>query len=141
MYLIGYRNNETDKYPAYYRLDRIYSFNIIRDQTYHEKEKVSSYMNDYSSGITQMYGGEYVELCLKCKKEFYPYLYDKFRSAKIDRQDENAVEVRISAFEDGFLKWMISQPQDMIMILQPASTKIKLVEEAQKIINKYGGTQ
>lgn len=141
MYLIGYRNNETDKYPAYYRLDRIYSFNIIRDQTYHEKEKVNSYMTDYSSGITQMYGGEYVELCLKCKKEFYPYLYDKFRSAKIDRQDENAIEVRISAFEDGFLKWMISQPQDMIMILQPASTKNKLVEEAQKIINKYGGTQ
>lgn len=141
MYLIGYRNNETDIYPAYYRLDRIYSFDVIRDQTYHEKEKVSCFMKDYSAGVIQMFGGEYVQLSLKCKKEFYPYLYDKFRSAKIVSDDENTFEVKLSAFEDGFIKWIISQQQDMVTILEPESTKIKLVEEAQKIINKYGGIQ
>ena len=141
MYLIGYIKDKMDKHPAYYRLDRIYSFNIIREQTYNEQEKVCSYMNDYLPGIIQMYGGEYVEICLKCKKEFYSYLHDKFKSVKIDRQYGNTIEVRITTFEDGFIKWIISQPHDMIMILQPETTKNKLVKEAQKIINKYGGVQ
>lgn len=139
LYMIGYRDNEEDKYPAYYRLDRIYSFSIIRNQTYQEQNKVSTYMQNYSNGIIQMFGGEYVEVTLRCKKGFYSYLHDKFRDAKVIKQDETEVEVVISVFEEGFVKWLISQPQNMIMIVKPESTILKLIGEAQKIVDKYGG--
>lgn len=139
LYMIGFRYNKNDKYPAYYRLDRIYSFEELRKQTFDEQKKVEDYLNNYLNGITQMYGGKYISITLKCNKEYYPYLYDKFRNAKISEENENSFIVKIDAFEDGFVKWLISQSQAMITIMEPESTKNKLVEEAEKIIKKYGG--
>lgn len=139
LYLIAYRCGESDEYPAYYRLDRIYSFTIDRTQTQDEKNKINHYMRYYANGITQMYGGEYVDIELQCQKQFFPYLHDKFRKVAIVEDCDELITVKISAFEEGFIKWLISQPQDMCMIMKPESTKNKLVEEAQKIIRKYGG--
>lgn len=139
LYFIGYREKTEDNYPAYYRLDRIYSFSIIRNQTYIEQKKVKSFMDNYSSGITQMYGGEFVDIILKCKKDYFSYLYDKFRNVEMISQDDEVVIAKVSAFEEGFIKWMISQSQDMVSVVQPESTKNRLVEEARKIISKYGG--
>lgn len=139
LYMIGYRCKENDDYPAYYRLDRIYSFTVVRDQTRQEQEKVEYYTKNYANGITQMFGGQYVEIILRCMKENYSYLHDKFRKAEILEQDEKLITVKISAFEDGFVKWLISQSQDLFTIIQPDSTKNKLVEAAKKIVKKYGG--
>lgn len=139
LYLIGYRENKMDDYPAYFRLDRIYSFDVIRSQTSTEQEKVKSYMESYFSGITQMYGGDFIEITLECKEKYFSYIHDKFRSAKILNQNKEVLTIKICAFEDGFVKWMMSQPQNMVSVIQPESTWYKLLEEAKKIISKYGG--
>lgn len=139
LYLIAYRDKSGDKYPAYYRLDRIYSFNILRDQTVIEQKMVKMFIDNYSHGITQMYGGEYVEVVIKCKKSFYSYVFDKFRDVEIIEQNAESMTVSFWTFEEGFIKWFIGQPQDMMLVQQPDSTKKKLVVEAQKIIRKYGG--
>lgn len=140
MYLIAYNIIETENYPMYYRMDRIYSFETIRKQTYIERDKVQFFLKEYKSHHMQITKGELSEIYLSCKKSFYPYLYDRFRNAEIQKQDDDVLEIKITVFEDSFLKWFISQPQDKVTIIEPISTKTKLVEMTQKIINKYGGT-
>lgn len=139
LYLIGYREDRIDEYPAYFRLDRIYSFYITRNQTMKEQEKVKSFMEKHYGGIVQMYGGNFVEIMLECKEKYFSYVCDKFRNAKIVEQDKELLTVKISAFEDGFVKWVMGQSHDMVTLLGPESTKNKLVEKARNIIRKYGG--
>lgn len=137
LYLIGYDRQKDYIYPAYYRLDRINSFIIVRKQYKDEKNKVKNYLKFYAKGITQMYGGEYVEIVLSCKKEFYSYIYDKFLNVEIISKNDETVKVKLCAFEDGFVKWLISQPTNMLYVEKPYSTREKLLQEAQKIINIY----
>lgn len=139
LYLIGYREDKVDEYPAYFRLDRIYSFEITRNQTIREQEKIKAYMENYSGGIVQMYGGRFVEITLECKEDYFSYVYDKFRNAEIVEQDKELLTVKFSAFEDGFVKWLMGQSQDRVALLGPESTKNKLVENARNIMKKYGG--
>ena len=139
LYLIGYREDKMDEYPAYFRLDRIYSFEITRSQTIREQEKIRAYMEKYFNGMVQMYGGSFVEITLACKEDYFSYVYDKFRNAEIVEQDKELLTVKIGAFEDGFVRWLMGQSQDRVALLGPESTKNKLVESAKTIIKKYGG--
>ncbi len=139
LYLIGYREDKMDEYPAYFRLDRIYSFEITRSQTIRGQEKIRAYMEKYFNGMVQMYGGSFVEITLACKEDYFSYIYDKFRNAEIVEQDKELLTVKIGAFEDGFVRWLMGQSQDRVALLGPESTKNKLVESAKTIIKKYGG--
>lgn len=139
LYLIGYREDKMDEYPAYFRLDRIYSFEITRSQTIREQEKIRAYMEKYFNGMVQMYGGSFVEITLACKEDYFSYIYDKFRNAEIVEQDKELLTVKIGAFEDGFVRWLMGQSQDRVALLGPESTKNKFVESAKTIIKKYGG--
>lgn len=141
LYMIGFRTDENDKFPAYYRLDRIYSFNIVRTQSSQEQRKVQYYIENYSSGITQMYGGDYVKIILRCSEKYYPYLCDKFHNIKKIRNIGEEVEVKIEVFEDGFVKWMSGQPVNQMTIISPQSTKDKLLVIAKEFIKKYGGVE
>ena len=140
MFLIAYKDVQKDRSPSYYRMDKIYSFKTIEEQTYEEKEKVRLFLREYKLYRMQMTGDDIIEVYLSCRREFYPYLYDKFRTARIQKQDDDIAEVKVTVPEESFLKWFISQPQDEITILEPAGTKEKLVEMTRKIIYKYGGT-
>ncbi|MCM1234618.1 MAG: WYL domain-containing protein [Ruminococcus flavefaciens] len=139
LYLIGYREDKMDEYPAYFRLDRIYSFEITRSQTIREQEKIRIYMENYFNGMVQMYGGSFVEITIECKEDYFSYVCDKFRNAEIVEQDKELLIVKIGAFEDGFIRWLMGQSQDRVALIGPESTKNKLVENARTIIKKYGG--
>ena len=140
MYLIAYRDIEIDKYPAYFRMDGIYSFEVIRKQTYAEQDKVRFFLKEYKNNHMQINEGKDIEVYLSCKNTFYPSVYSKFKNAEIQKQDDNVFVVKVAVFENSFLKWFISQPQDEVAILEPTSIKEKLVEMLQNIIRKYGGT-
>ena len=137
LYLIAFLRVSNKQYPAYFRLDRIYSFTIAGNQRYYEMRRVDEYIEKYSKGITQMYGGEFIEILLKCKKKFYPYIYDKFRNANIVSDSDDIVNVKLCAFEGGFIKWMMSQPIDLVQIIEPEKLKMKIIDEARKIISIY----
>ena len=96
-------------------------------------------MKNFANGIVQMYGDEYVKIKLKCNKNYLAYIHDKFRQMEIIEEGDEDIVVAIATFETGFVKWLISQPQEMYTIVEPESTKLKLVEEAKKIMQKYGG--
>lgn len=137
LYLIAFVKMSNNKYPAYFRLDRIYSFTVMRSQRTDEIKRVIEYMEVYSKGTIQMYGGEFIEVTLSCKKEFYPYIHDKFRAAIVVSNKEDNVTVKLNTFEDGFVKWIMSQPIDLIHIIEPQEVKEKIINEAKRIITMY----
>lgn len=138
LYLIAFLNHDY-QYPAYFRLDRIYSFSIIRKQQKDEIEKVTNYLQKYSKGITQMYGGNFVQILLSCKKEYFQYVYDTFHQIHIVKEDTASIQVRLYVFEDGFIKWTMSQPTDLVQVLEPENIKEKIVQEANKLLTTYTG--
>lgn len=141
LYLIAYRQDKDEPYPAYYRLDRIYSFSILREQTHKEIFQIEEYVKKYSFGITQMYGGNFIEITLECNKCYFPYVYDKFRTVSLCSESADILSIKIKAFDDGFVKWIISQPTEHIRVIEPATVKNKIRDEAQKLIEKYTEVQ
>ena len=137
LYLIAFIRTSNKQYPSYFRLDRIHSFSVVRSQRIDDMQRVAEYMKRYSKGITQMYGGEFIEFVILCKKDFYPYVHDKFRDAVIIEENFDSLTVKINAFSDGFIKWIISQPPEFIRIVQPPELIRKLAKTARKIIKIY----
>lgn len=138
LYLIAFLP-EDHPYPAYFRLDRIYSFSVLRKQKRCEKKKVTEYLKMYSKGITQMYGGNFVEILLSCRREYFEYIYDKFRQVDIVEEDPATVRVRLHVFEDGFVKWAMGQPVDLVQVLEPEGIREKIIRETNKILVAYAG--
>ena len=137
LYLIAAATMSAALYPKYYRVDWINSFLIERTQTSMEKQRVSDYLKNDVGNITQMSGGDYCKITLHCQKKYYPYIYDIFRNARILSEDGDCTTVEVGAFEDGFIKWILSQPPEQIEVLQPQSILKKIYIKAQKILYKY----
>lgn len=139
LYLVAIICDSDKKYPAYYRLDRIYSFSIVRKKKPSEVQQVNDYLKNYSNGLIQMYGGTYEEITLLVKANFYPYIYDKFQNVVILEGNESDLTVKITAFTDGFVKWIISQSPDAIKIIQPLKLVNRVQKLATEILQLYGG--
>ncbi len=137
IYLIAYKIDDDNEYPAYFRLDRINSFSINGLQNIREQNLVEKYKATYSQGVVQMFGGEYIEITLMCDNNFYPQVKDKFKNAEIIENTESAVCVKLSAFDGGFTKWLLSQSSELVTILEPQSLKSKIAAEAEMIFKKY----
>lgn len=137
MYLIAYKTEGQNQYPAYFRLDRIHSFKIVCTQTSEEKAMVEQYHTKYEEGLIQMYGGEFIKIDLKCSRKFVSYVMDQFKNARVIQESEEDTIIRVSAFEEGFMKWILGQPSDMVIVEKPEILKIKIAEKAQKLYKKY----
>jgi predicted DNA-binding transcriptional regulator YafY len=141
IYLIAFRVGLDEKYPAYYRLDRIYSFLVERGQFKNEQQIAKEYLQKYSKGITQMFGGDFKEVVICCKREYYPYVHDKFKNAKVIDEHLDDIYIRLWIFEEGFIKWIISQPTEMIAVKEPDGLRTKIASEANKIVRMYTEVQ
>lgn len=137
LYLIAFIAIKNKQYPAYFRLDRIHSFSIVRSQRADEIQRVNEYNNKYLKGVTQMYGGDFIEIILSCKKEFYPYIYDKFKHTDIVQDKGSTFIIKINTFTEGFIKWMLSQSIDLVQILEPQQVKDKIIDKAKKLVSMY----
>ena len=139
LYLIAYKLDVNDKLPMFYRIDYIQSFEILYDQSAKEQQRVKNYLEKYSNDITQMYGGEYIEIKVKCQNEFYPYIYDKFKTVEVLSNNDQHMILKIFTFEYGFIKWIMSQSPNKISIIYPDNMIEKIKKEAAKILDNYGG--
>lgn len=137
LYLIAFNERMQEHSLKYYELDRINSFLIIREQSMNEKEFIERYLNNYSAINLPMERADSIEIIIFCKKKFYPSLYDKFKNIQIIDNEMDNLKIRLWAFEHEFIKWIISQPTDLITVLEPLGLKIKIANEANKILTIY----
>ncbi len=141
LYLVAYHQDSEAPYAAYFRVDRIYSFSVVRRQTGDEARRVEHYLQTCASGIVQMYGGDFCSITLRCRKSYYPYLHDRFRGLRVVREDEDAVTVELGAFAEGFARWVVSQPPDCVQVLEPPELREIIRETAQKLLETYTEVQ
>ena len=67
-------------------------------------------------------------------------MYDTFQQIHIVREDKTTnIQVQLYVFEDGFIKWIMSQPTDLVQVLEPENIKEKIVQEANKLLTTYTG--
>lgn len=137
LYLIAYHCERTETYAAYFRIDRIESFLVLRKQTKKEIERVHQYIENYADGMIQMYGGRYCEILVRCNQMFYPYIYNKFRNLDVIAEEGNVFTVKIKAFEEGFVKWLLSQSTEMLTAIEPESTVQLIKKEIEMLKIKY----
>lgn len=141
LYLIAFLRRSNKQYPVYFQLNRIHSFSIVQNQTMDDIQRVAKYIESYSKEVAQMYDEEFIEVTVRCKKEFYPYIHDKFRDAIIVSDQDRTMVVKLNTYEDNFIKWIMSQRVDLIQVIEPIGIKEKIINEANRLLVTYKEVQ
>lgn len=134
-YLIAYIDGKEYKYPAFFRLDRIYSF-IVLDE-YYSKDLLSKYnVGEMRKFIKFMHGGDLIEVKLKVKEKDLNMILDQLPNAEIIENKKDFIVIKANVFKDGFIKWLLHN-SDNLEIIEPLSLRNEFKEELIKILDKY----
>lgn len=137
LYFIGYIEKE-EKITAI-RLDRVYSFEILREQTISERKKVARYMMSYTNNEFLELYDNFVEIILECTETDYAVLCTVFDNIQTVQQIDNLLKISFKTSEEAFNHWYLSHLDSNVTIIQPQHIKERLIMQAKKILRKYGG--
>ena len=134
-YLVAFRDNEDYDYPAFFRLNRIESFVLTVDR-YSLK-----LFEEYNMGIMKqcvqfMYAGNLLNIKLKCLASAVEAILDRLPNAKVIERSGNSVIITAKAFENGFIRWVLSQGK-AVEVLEPLDFREKVKNEVIDILNIY----
>lgn len=136
---IGYIENESKTFTV--ELDRVYSFEILREQTAIERKKVDTYMRSCSNDAFSEVHNNLVEIILECTFDDYEVLYDTFDNGEILCRGDDLLKIKLNVGEDVFIHWYLDYLSETVTIVEPQYIKERLVSQAQTILNKYGGRE
>ena len=137
LYFIGY--TEEDK-TVNIKLEQIYSFEVLREQTIDERKKVDGYIKAYVERGSLDFGGDSTEITVECGSNDYKRLCNNFSNVKVLHKLDNRVKIRFDSSEEKFISWYFEHWSESVTIIAPLQIKEKLITQAQKILRKYGGT-
>lgn len=137
LYFTGYIENESKFWGI--ELERIYSFEILREQTTAERKRIDAYMRSSKDNVFSEFYNNSVEIILECTPDDYEVLYNVLNDGKILWQGNELLKIRISVDEDAFIHWYLTYCPETVTVIEPQYIKERLVSQAQKILNKYGG--
>ena len=132
---MAFRDNEDYDYPAFFRLNRIESFVLTVDR-YSLK-----LFEEYNMGIMKqcvqfMYAGNLLNIKLKCLASAVEAILDRLPNAKVIERSGNSVIITAKAFENGFIRWVLSQGK-AVEVLEPLDFREKVKNEVIDILNIY----
>ena len=139
LYFVGY--TETERKITDIRLDRIYSFDILRDQTVSERKRVDMYITSWHDNKLLKTRGNLVEITLNCTEEDYKVLSAMFDNVEVVQQTANLIEIKLEINEEDFIGWYLSNLYSTVTIVRPQHIKDRLVMQAKGILEKYGGKE
>lgn len=134
-YLIAYIDGKDYHYPAFFRLDRINSFKI-EDEIYSSELVFKYSVGEMKNNIKFMLGGELINIELKVNKEIVNTIIDQFPNANVIREDDKFYYLRIKVFEEGFVKWVLSNSNN-VEVIKPLELRQRIKGEVTKILNMY----
>ena len=137
LYFMGY--TEEDK-SVNIKLEQIYSFEVLREQTVDERKKVDGYIKAYVERGSLDFGGDSTEIIVECGSDDYKRLCNNFSNVKVLHELDNRVKIRFDSSEEKFIYWYFEHWSESTTIIAPLQIKEKLITQAQKILRKYGGT-
>ena len=137
LYFMGY--TEEDK-AVNIKLEQIYSFEVLREQTIDERKKVDGYIKAYVERESLDFGGDSTEITVECGSDDYKRLCNNFSNVKVLHKLDNRVKIRFDSSEEKFFYWYFEHWSESVTIIAPLQIKEKFITQAQKILRKYGGT-
>lgn len=130
---------ETGRKTINIELERIYSFEILREQTTAEKKIVDIYMSSSIDTTFLEIHNELVDIIIECSPDDYDVLKNEFDDVEIMRQGNGLFKIKINVSEDAFIHWYLIFWSKNITIIEPSHIKDRLVSQAQTILKQYGG--
>ena len=134
-YLVAFIDEEAYEYPAFFRLDRIESFQVLGKATKNHLYETFRY-SDMGAAVQFMYAGELLDITLRCKRFAVEAVLDRIPKHRILGEDEHWVLVEATVFGEGFLRWAAMQG-DAVEILSPKELRKKIVERFAAIMQMY----
>ena len=131
-YLIASLAEEQYKYPAFYRVDRIKEFRIIE----HVNIVRNIDIGEMRKKLRKMYSGNLCKVRVKCNETVVEPMLDCFPDAKVINKVANCVFVEAEVFDIGFVKWAVSQLDD-IEVLEPQNIRQIIKEKIAAVYKKY----
>lgn len=136
LYLIAYIVDKQYDNPAFFRLDRIKSFVILREQysEYIQKDYLEKMkqMNLYN-----MMAGDETEVTVKVCHTMRRILCDVFPNCNFIRADvDNSYIYKIKTYKQGFLSWILGQEKE-VTIIGPENIKNEVICRLRENLNRY----
>lgn len=138
-YLIAYIDGKSYDYPAFFRVDRIISFQML-------EERYPRYLNTkYNVGemrkcIKFMSAGQLIRVKLKIKPSVFEIVLDQLPNATIIDKNDNYIYIRAAIFKDGFIKWVLNQ-RNNVEVLEPLELREEIRKEVIEVLNIYSNEE
>ena len=135
LYLVGFFEEKSYPYPAFFRLDRIESAEIT-DEHYNPK-----LYDDYNIGrmkkcIQFMYAGKLMNVKVACRPEVVEPVRDRLPNSHVVGKDRERTILSARVFGDGFWRWAM-QYGDALEVLEPEAMREQMAEEATRVAQLY----
>ncbi len=135
LYLVGFFEEKSYPYPAFFRLDRIVNAEIT-DEHYNPK-----LYKDYNIGrmkkcIQFMYAGELMNIKLACQPDVLEPVKDRLPNSRIIGKDGNRTILSARVFGEGFWRWAL-QYGDALEVLEPEAMRNRIADEASRVAQIY----
>lgn len=134
-YLIAFIDGAVYKYPAFFRVDRIESFNMT-DEHYSEQLYDKYNAAKMRNCLQFMYAGELLQVKVRCKNLAVEAFKDRLPNHWLIADEGEWKVYGAKVFGEGFIKWALSQGSS-IAILEPVKIRDKLVKEIKCLKKLY----
>ena len=134
-YLVAFRLDIDSEHPAFFRLDRIDSFEPLgrlRETT----QETQFRFGDMRPAVPFMYGGKLEKILFRCEKPALEAMLDRIMDYQIEKEKDGCVWVKAAVFDEGFLRWAAMQGT-AVEILRPKRLRNKMMERCKEILGMY----
>ncbi len=134
-YLVAFRLDENYDYPAFFRLDRIDSFELL-GKLREPMQETRFRFGEMRPAVPFMYGGKLETITFRCKKFSMEAILDRIMDYQIIKEKGDDAWVVANTFDEGFLRWAAMQGT-AVEILRPKRLRNKMVERCKEILKMY----
>ena len=134
-YLIGMRTEKQYEYPAFFRLDRIESFQVTICR--YEEDVLEKYKKfDLKQHLKYMQAGTLLTVTVWCENRAKENLLDVFEDCQIIKEEERGSLIAVKVFKEGFIQWVLGQGSGVI-VLGPEEVKEEVRFSLENTIDRY----
>lgn len=135
VYLIAYLVEKFYETPAYFRLDRIREFKIIKDEfpanIQEEYLKKDIHLNRYS-----MLAGEEISVIVQVEDIMKRVIEDLFPDYREVESSEDKTIYEIRTYKQGFISWLLGQGKK-VEVIEPVALRQELLVKIKEMQNIY----
>ncbi|WP_128100329.1 YafY family protein [Paenibacillus sp. DCT19] len=134
-YLVAYISESRYEYPAYFRIDRIKLFKLIKEQfSISEKERVQT--GEIRNRSQFMYAGELINLKFNYYGSSLSAVLDRLPNAQVSKGLDCGYLIEAKVYGEGCLMWLLSQGSN-VEVLSPKSLREKMKNTIQEMSSRY----